>query len=135
MTKLKNIVLAAISLVIFSNITHAQSLKAGYSVSSEEPLKVKYLGTDDVYLHFEVTMQLQSSSKAVFAVEEKNEGELYSSLVRNNYKVQTVKIEKGSYDALNFKLVVGKKTYSKSFAVNTSLVESTLVTASDITKL
>ena len=132
MTKLKNIVLAVISLVIFSNITHAQTSKTG---SSGEPLTVKYLGTDDVYLHFEVTMELPNPSKAVFAVEEKNEGELYSSLVRKNHKVQTVKIEKGSYDALNFKLVVGKKTYSKSFAVNTSLVESTLVTASDITKL
>ena len=135
MTKLKNILLAVFSLVLFSNITHAQTLNAGYSVSKVEPLKVKYLGDDGQYLHFEVTMQLQNPSKAVFAVEERNEGELYASAVRKNYKVQTVKIEKGAYEALNFKLVSGKKTYSKSFSVNTSLVETTRVTANDITKL
>ena len=135
MTHLKNIVVAVASIVIFTNITQAQNLKANYSVSYEEPLKVKYLGSDGDYLRFEVTFDSKTPERARFTIEDKNEGELYSSLVRKNYKVQTVKIEKGSYDALNFKLVVGKKTYSKSFAVNTSLVESTLVTASDITKL
>ena len=37
MTKIKNILVAAAALVIFSNITNAQAVKASYSVNAEEP--------------------------------------------------------------------------------------------------
>lgn len=133
MTKLKNIAVAVASIVIFSNITHAQALKANYSVNYEEPLKVKYLGEDKEYLLFQVTLQAPSSS--LFAINDKTEGELYSSYFSNNLKVQTIKIEKRDEQVLNFKLVQGKKVYNKTFSVNTSKVETTTVSENDITIL
>ncbi|MEO5890329.1 MAG: hypothetical protein ABIQ31_08760 [Ferruginibacter sp.] len=136
MTKLKNIVLAAASLIIFANITNAQAVKASYSVNAEEPLKVKYLGDDGDYLLFKVTLESTEPAKAKFAIDDKNEGEIYASGLTNILKVSTVKIEKRDTDqVLNFRLVVGKKTYVKSFSVNTSIVETTTVSEGDITKL
>ena len=123
MTKLKNIVVAAVSLIIFSNITSAQSVKAVYSVIAEEPLKVKYLGDDGEYLLFQVTFQSEYSGKGRFAIDDKYEGQLYSSVLATNSKVTTVKIEKTDADqVLDFKLFLGKKTYSKSFSVNLEIM-------------
>ena len=48
MTNLKNIAVAMATLVIFSNITNAQTPKASYTVNAQEPLKVTYMGADDV---------------------------------------------------------------------------------------
>lgn len=135
MTKLKNIAVAIASLVIFANVTHAQTLKAGYSVSAEEPLKVKYLGEDGHYLLFQVIVQTENHSKGLFTIDDKNEGELYSSGLATNYKVQTIKIELRRDQLLNFNLFLGKKHYSKSFSVNTNKVETTTVSESDITLL
>lgn len=133
MTKFKNIAVAVASIVIFSNITHAQALKANYSANYEEPLKVKYLGEDKGYLLFQVT--LQSPTNSLFAINDKAEGELYSSYFSDNFKVQTIKIEKRDEQILNFKLVQGKKVYNKSFSVNTNKVETTTVAENDITIL
>ncbi|MEP7141827.1 MAG: hypothetical protein ABI707_03095 [Ferruginibacter sp.] len=136
MTTLKNIVLAAVSFVIFSNITHAQAVKASYSKNAEEPLKVKYLGDDGEYLLFQVTLQSSDHAKAKFAIEDKTEGEIYSSGFVTDLKVSTVKIEKKDADqVLNFKLIFKMKTYSKSFSVNTNLVKTTTVSEGDITRL
>lgn len=136
MSNLKNIAIAIASVVIFSNITNAQALKTSYSVTAEDPLKVKYLGDDGDYLLFQVTLQSKTPANTLFAIDDTNEGELYSSALSNNFKVQTVKIEKrDNNQVLNFKLVLGRKIYSKSFSVNTSLVENTIVAETDITKL
>lgn len=140
MTKFKNIAVAAVLLVIFSNITYAQSEKAAYpvntSVNAEEPLKVTYIGDDGEYLIFQVTFQSNAPEKGRFVIADKNEGQIYSSVLATNSKVETVKIERSDADqVLNFKLVLGKKTYSKTFSVNTSLVETTTVSEGDITKL
>ena len=135
MTKFKNIAVAIASLVIFSNITHAQTLKASYSVNAEEPIKVKYLGYDGDYLLFHVTFQPGTTANAVFEIDDKNDGELYSSTLEANSAVKTVKIEKRDGQVLNFKLMLGRKTFSKTFSVNTSMVETTTVAEADITKL
>ncbi|MEO6731877.1 MAG: hypothetical protein ABIN01_11730 [Ferruginibacter sp.] len=135
MTSLKNIAIAVASVVLFSNITYAQALKANYSVSYEEPLAVKYLGTDGEYLTFEVTMRPQIEGTALFEIDDKYEGQLYAANVTSALKVNRVKIEKRDDQVLNFKLLVGKKTYTKSFSVNTSKVEKTSVAESDITML
>lgn len=135
MTSLKNIAIAVASVVLFSNITYAQALKANYSVSYEEPLAVKYLGSDGEYLTFQVTMTPQTEGTALFAIDDKYEGQLYAANVTSPLKVNTVKIEKRDDQVLNFKLVVGKKTYTKSFSVNTSKVERTTVAENDITML
>jgi hypothetical protein len=135
MTKLKNIVLALVAIVIFANITNAQAVKATYSVNAEEPLKVKYLGNDGEYLLFSVSMQ--SDGKAKFSIDDKNLGELYSSGFVSNLKVSTVKIEKreAGDQVLNFRLVLGKKTFSKTFSVNTNMVQTTTVSEADVTRL
>ena len=135
MNKLKNIAVAVASIVIFTNVTHAQVLKANYSVNYQEPLTVKYLGSDDDYLTFEVTVQPQVSGSAFFAIADKNEGELYTANLASNFNIKTVKIEKRDNQVLDFKLVVGKNSYSKSFSVNTNKVETTTVLEGGITML
>lgn len=136
MKNLKNIVVAVASVVLFSNITNAQTLKASYSVNYEEPLKVKYLGDDDAYLLFEVTLQSNAPLNTLFAISDKNEGEFYSSFLSAGLKPRTFKIEKhGDNQVLDFKLVAGKRTYLKTFSINTSTVEKTTVAEHDITKL
>ena len=135
MTKLKNIAVAVASIVIFSNITHAQAAHASYSVNYAEPLAVKYLGSEGDYLRFQVTVQSDVPGNALFAIIDKAEGELYATKFTPNYKVQTVKIEKKDNQVLNFRLVLGSKTYSKSFSVNTSKVETTIVAENEISIL
>lgn len=135
MSKFKNLAVAIASLVIFTNITNAQALKENYSVNYEEPLSVKYLSSDNEYLTFQVTFQSAIPGKAFFTIADKNEGVFYSSNFTPEYKVQNIKIEKRDGQVISFKLVLGKKTYSKSFSVNTSLVETTTVSESDLTRL
>ncbi|MDB5277206.1 MAG: hypothetical protein JWR61_2161 [Ferruginibacter sp.] len=136
MTKLKNIAVALATLVIFTNITNAQTQKASYTVNALEPLKVKYLGDDDKYLLFEVTLISQQEAKPLFVISDKKEGEFFSSPLTTGLKPRTFKIEKrGEDQVLNFKLVIGKTTFVKTFAVNTTTVERTVVAERDITKL
>ncbi len=136
MTNLKNIAVAFAALVIFSNITRAQAVKAVYSVNTVEPLQVKYLGDDGSYLIFQVTLQTNEHVKGKFAIEGEEGENLYSTTLASNFKVQTIKIERfDDGQVLGFKLVLGKKTYSKSFSVNTKLVQTTTVAERDITRL
>lgn len=136
MTTLKNIAVAVASIVIFTNITNAQTaVKANYSVNYEEPMAIKYLGSDGEYLLFRVSVQPPVSGSAFFEITDRKEGALYSSNLSTIAKVQTIKIEKRDDQELSFKLVVGKKTFSKSFTVNSSVVETTTVAENDITRL
>jgi hypothetical protein len=138
MTKLKNIAVALASIVIFTSVTNAQAIKASYAVNPvnyEEPMAVKYLGSDGNYLTFQVTVKAEVPANTYFAIDDKNEGQLYASNVTPGFKTKTVKIEKRADQVLDFKLVIGGKTYSKSFSVNTSQVEKTTVAESNITML
>lgn len=132
MSTLKNIAVAVASIVIFTNITNAQAVEASYSVNYEEPMAVKYIGSDGDYLTFQVSVKPVVTGKAVFEIIDENEGELYTASLASNFNVKTVKIEKRDGQVLNFKLVVGKTTYTKSFSVNTNKVETTTVAESDI---
>ncbi len=135
MTTFKNIAVAMATIVIFTNITTAQTPKASYTLNAQEPLKVKYLGDEDKYLIFEVTMQAENKATPRFVISDKNEGEFFSSFF-NNGATRTFKIEKrGEDQVLNFTLVMGKATYVKTFAVNTSTIVKTVVAERDITKL
>jgi hypothetical protein len=136
MTKLRNIAVALATIVIFTNITNAQTPKASYTVNAQEPLKVKYIGDEERYLLFEVTFQSETEVKPLFVISDKNEGEFFASPLTAGAKTRTFKIEKrGEDQVLNFKLVIGKTAYVKTFAVNTSTVERTVVAERDITKL
>jgi hypothetical protein len=135
MSKLKNIAVAVASIVIFTSITNAQVVKASYSVKAEEPMAVKYVGNDGNYLTFEVSVEPTVSANALFEIADKNEGELYTSTLSANAKTKTIKIEKREGQVLDFKLVVGKNTFTKSFSVNTNSVETTTVSESEVTIL
>lgn len=137
MKNLKNIAVAVASLVIFSNVTNAQALKANYPANAESSINVKYLGEEGEYLIFKVTLQSATPSNSLFAIDDKNEGELYASGLAASFKEQTVKIERTNVDqVLNFRLVTGRKTYVKSFSVNRNLVETTTVAEeANVTKL
>jgi len=135
MSKFKNTLLATLMLLLFSNVTTAQALTTNYSVNVEEPVKVKYLGDDGEFLLFQVTLPSNETANAKFVIYDKNVGELYSTRLASN--VSTIKIEKKEQadQVLNFKVVLGKKTYSKSFSVTRNLIETTTVAERDITKL
>jgi len=136
MTTLKNLAVAAVSLVIFSNITQAQTLKASYTVNANEAFKVKYIGDEGEYLVFEVTLDAPKTANAVLSIYDRNEGELYSSFYAGTTSAKTIKIEKtDNSQVLDFKMIVGKKSFSKSFAANTSVVETINVTENSVTKL
>ena len=133
MTKIKNILAAFATIVIFSNVTNAQTVKASYTYQ-DEPLAVKYVGVVDNYLTFKVSVDEQVSNNSFFAITDKSEGVLYSSDLRAKYNERIVKVEKKDDQILDFKLVVGKKTYLKSFSINTMKTETTTVAENDITK-
>ncbi len=136
MTTLKNLAVATASLVIFSNITHAQTMKANYTLSAKEAFNVKYIGDEGEYLVFKVTLDAPKSANAVFSISDKSEGELYSSYYSGSTNVKTIKIEKtDNSQVLDFKMVIGRKAFSKSFAANTSVVETINVTENSVTKL
>jgi hypothetical protein len=136
MTKFKNILVAAFSIIFFSPIVNAQAVPTSYSVNAEQPLKVKYLSDDGEYLHFQVTVNSHETTKGKFAISDKTEGTLYSSAVATGSTVTNIKVAKKDEDqVLTFELFVGKETFSKSFSVNTSVVETLTVLERDITKL
>ncbi len=136
MKNLKNIAVALASMVIFTNITNAQTLKANYSVSYEEPLKVKYLGDEGQYLLFEVILQTRTSARPYFSIKDIKEGEFYASANEPNLKPRTFKIEKrDNNQVLNFNLVIGKKTYTKTFTISKTTIEKINIAENDITKL
>ncbi|MES2891281.1 MAG: hypothetical protein V4725_04690 [Bacteroidota bacterium] len=137
MSTIKNIAAAALSFVLIAGAANAQTaIPTSYaSVTNADEFGVKYLGSDAEYLVFEVKIESPVLESASFKVEDGNEGVLYSANQKDMAAVKRVKIEKKDYQSLNFKLVVGKKTYSKSFSVNTSMIERTNVAESEITKL
>ena len=84
MKKLTNVGLALIAMLVFNNISDAQAVKASYSIAAEEPLKVTYLGDDGEFLRFQVTVLPNEHGKTRFVIDDKNEGELYSSGLVSN---------------------------------------------------
>ena len=136
MTTLKNLAVAAASLVIFSNITHAQTMKASYALNANEAFKVKYIGDEGEYLVFKVILDIPETTKALFSIYDKIEGELYTSFYAGSTAERVVKIERtDKSQVLDFKMIVGKKAFSKSFATKKSVVETINVTETSVTKL
>jgi hypothetical protein len=125
--KFKFIAVAIASFVITANTVSAQAIHTSYTINAEEPFSVKYLGTEDNYLLFEVTVRSADLKPAALGISDKAEGELYAETFRTNLKVQKVKIEKRANQELEFKLSLGKAVYNKSFSANTSREENTTV--------
>ena len=119
MTKIKNIAVTLSVIVLFAGTSFA-----GTTVSNPlpvvkngqiaEPLTVNYLGEDADYLYFKVLIKPGSNKFVSFVVNDKSEGELYTTVFHTD-KEQTFKIEKRDNQELNFNLQAGKKSYSQSF--------------------
>jgi hypothetical protein len=135
MKKLTTILVALAAILVLSNSVNAQALQASYSVNENAPFAVKYLGNDENYLTFRIAVQPTLAKRSTLVISDKSEGEIYVTGLNSRYAYKTIKIEKREGQELSFKLVSGGKTYSKSFSVNTSNVETTTVSERDITRL
>lgn len=121
MTKIKNILTVLSVMVLLSGTCYADTTSLNTAVagdpvanSSAEPLSVQYIGQDENYLIFQVTVKSGGFQMVSFALNDRAEGELYTSVFTSD-KVQTFKIEKRENQELNFNLQVGKKTFSRYF--------------------
>lgn len=125
MNKIKNTAVALSAIVLFAGNSFAGTtvnnpLNNGGIYYGEEPaaelLSVNYLGEDEEYLFFEVSVKAGNNKAVSFAVNDTFEGELYSTTISSD-KVQTLKIEKRLNQELNFNVRAGKKSYTRSFTV------------------
>ena len=129
MKNLKNITTAIVAAILFATSAAAQTVKPA---RVNEPFTVKYIGNEEDYLYFEVEINTGNSNFAMLKINDKEEGELYSQSLRKNLKPRTFKIEKKDGQELNFKLLSGNKTYSKTFSASTILIEKTTVNENDV---
>ena len=125
MTKIKNIAVALSAIVLvagssFAGTTVNKPVNGIYYGYGDEPMAelmtVNYIGEDADYLIFEVSLKAGSNESVSFAVNDTDEGELYSITFKAD-KVQTLKIEKRYNQELNFNITAGKRSYTKSFTV------------------
>lgn len=129
MKRIKATAIALSAIVLFAGNTFAGTTVNNAASNGiyygEEPaaelLSVNYLGEDSEYLFFQVSVKAGNNKYVSFAVNDVNEGELYSTTF-NTDKVQTLKIEKRSNQELNFNVKAGKKNYTKSFTVVPTVV-------------
>jgi hypothetical protein len=121
MTKIKNIVLTLVTLLISVTAITAAPVNPANSFSGDEPFTVTYVGNEGDYLVFQVVVNSDNTKNTSFKISDKAEGEIYSANIRSDNKVQTMKIEKRDNQELDFKLVIGKEIFSKSFAVLTTV--------------
>jgi hypothetical protein len=129
MKNLKNITTAIVAVILFATSAAAQTVKPA---AANEHFTVKYIGNEEDYLYFEVEINTGNNNFAMLKINDKEEGELYSQSLRKNLKPQTFKIEKKDGQELNFKLLSGNKTYSKTFSASTILIEKTTVNENDV---
>jgi len=130
MVHTKKILTAFTAFALFASAS-AQPLSTTAKSLPGEPLSVKYLGADDDYLLFQVTIQTNDVVHPVLHIADKNAGELYAETIKSNSIIENIKIEKNENQDLSFELVEGKKTYCKSFTFNTSMIEKTTVSEGD----
>lgn len=128
MKNLKNITTAIIAVILFANTATAQTV----NVSKDAPLTVKYLGSQEDYLIFQVEVNTAGGNFALLKINDKADGELYSQSCKSTSKTQTFKIEKKDSQELSFKLLSGKNVYTKTFSSNTSIIEKTTVNENDM---
>jgi hypothetical protein len=130
MKNVKTIVAACIALFVLTTNSIAQTSK-----NSKQDFEVKFLGNDDAYLTFEVKLLNDNREYAALKINEKNEGEIFSAYWGKNTIVKTFKIEKKDYKDLTFNMQIGKSTYSKTFTVNTQIIEKVAVNEKDVVTL
>jgi hypothetical protein len=125
-TKKMVAMLTAVALVI--STVSAQPVGKSVKGLPGEPLTVKYVGSDDDYLTFEITITTANVKYSELQINDANDGSLYAEILKSTSKTETVKIEKKDDNQnLRFELIAGDKKYFKSFEVNTKVIEKTTV--------
>ncbi len=118
MSTLKNSFTAIIAFVMLSATANATTIDStGTNFPVEDPITVKFLGNDGDYLLFQIVTKSADAKHTSLEVFDKEAGQLYSTPINSNYKVQTMKIEKTYQQNLDFNLVIDGKVYSKSFSI------------------
>ncbi len=117
MKNFKKIAATFVALVIAGTALNARAVTPVNPFSSEEPFTVRYIGNDGAYLLFQVIVNSDNTKNTSFEISDKAEGEIYTASINSAYKEQTLKIEKRDNQELDFKLVIGKTVYSRSFAI------------------
>lgn len=123
MTKIKNIAVTLSAIVLFAGNSVAGTVNkpvTNVGIVADEPaselMTVNYIGEDANYLFFEVLVRTGSNKLVSLAVNDTEEGELYTANFKADKK-QTFKIEKKFNQELDFSITAGKKSYSKTFTV------------------
>lgn len=129
MTTLRNIATAIAAVILFSTTAAAQTANA---TAANEPFTVKYIGNDEGYILFQVEVNTGDQNYSLLKINDKNEGELYSQSYKKSLKLTTFKIEKKDAQEISFRLMAGKKVYTKTFSTNTSTIEATSVNENDV---
>jgi hypothetical protein len=132
MKKIKNIATVIIAVVLFATTAMAQTAKTD---NSNQPLSVKYIGTEEDYLVFEVTIKIVNNDFSLLKINDKTEGELFSQTLKANGGLKTFKIEKVYGQEICFKLLTGNKQYTETFSTTTSTEEKTTVKQNDVVVL
>lgn len=128
MKNLRNIAIAIIAVVLFSNTAAAQTTT---TTAAKEPFTVKYIGNEEGYILFQVAVNTGDNNFTLLKINDKIEGEIYSQTYKKNATLTTFKIEKKDTQELSFRLLTGKKVYTKTFFTNTSTTEATTVNEND----
>ncbi|MCW3106808.1 MAG: hypothetical protein JWQ09_1314 [Segetibacter sp.] len=113
MTKVKDLVFTAIALLISATGINARPANQ----MNTQPLSVIYVGNEGGYLLFRVIVNTLQNISASFEISDRALGSIYSSNIDSPHKVEMLKIGKRNNQELDFKLVIGKDVYSRSFAI------------------
>mgnify|MGYP001797215457 CR=1 FL=1 len=117
MTKFKNIVFTLVALVISVTGISARPLNRANSFLAKQTFSVIFIGSEGAYLLFQVIVNANNTNDTSFVILDKAAGANYTANINFTHNVQTLKIEKRDNQELDFKLVIGKDVYSRSFAI------------------
>lgn len=95
-------------------------IPASNQIDTSEPLTVRFLGSQGDYLIFRVEIKTGNVGHSILQIDDAIEGELYSNPIYTNSKFQVMKIEKRENQVLDFKLISGKKVYTKTYTTESN---------------
>jgi hypothetical protein len=115
--------------VMVATLLIGGTVKAQSSVAAniEDNFLVKFTGTEDNYLCFQVEVKGLNDNGTILKISDKQEGELYTQNWKAKAPFQVFKIEKKDGQQLIFNLQAGSKKFIKTFYTSTRFIESTVV--------
>ncbi len=115
--------------VMVATLLIGGTVKAQSSVAAniEDNFLVKFTGTEDNYLCFQVEVKGLNDNGTILKISDKQEGELYTQNWKAKVPFQAFKIEKKDGQQLIFNLQAGSKQFIKTFYTSTRFIESTVV--------